>query len=152
MHKFCSDFCPNNVLLGVLNSFLRCVRPLCRCWCPPFCVGHITFLFIYLPGLSLLVSGLFRWPCSVSQVCHCWCPPFSVGDEIFLFISLLNLSLVVSTSGHVTFLFISLPGLSLLVTAFFRWSCSISGHLSPRCVIVGVRPFALAMQHFFSFP
>ena len=28
-------FSPSSLLLGVLNSFLRCVRPLCHCWCPP---------------------------------------------------------------------------------------------------------------------
>ena len=65
-------FPPNSLLLGVLlNSFLRC--PLCHCWCPPISTGHVAFqfLFIYLPGLSLLVSALFRWPYSfVSQVCH----------------------------------------------------------------------------------
>ena len=37
-------------LLGVLNSFLRCVRPFCHCWCPPFSAGHAAFLFICLPG------------------------------------------------------------------------------------------------------
>ena len=55
------------------------------CWCPPFSVGHVAFLFICLPGLSLVVSAfsaghvaflficlpnlssaLFRWPCSIS--------------------------------------------------------------------------------------
>ena len=129
-------FSPNSVLLEVLNSFLRCVRPLCRCWCPPFSAGHTTILFICLPGLSLVVSAHFRWPCSisihlsprsvtagvrpfsaghvhfysfVSQVCHCWCPPF------------------------------------------FRWRCDISGQLFPRSVTPGVRPFPLAMQHFYSF-
>ena len=164
---------PSSLLLGVLNSFLRCVRPLCHCWCPPFSAGHVAFLFICLPGLSLLVSSisihlpglllvvsaLGRWPCSisihlsprsvtgvvrpfplamqhfysfVSQVCHCWCPPFS--------------------AGHATFLFICLPGLSLLVSALFRWPCRNSIHLSRRSVTGGVRPFPLAMQHFYSFP
>ena len=171
----------------VLNSFFRCVRPVCHClcppfsaghaafllfvsqvchcwwqhfysfvsqvchcWCPPSSAGHAAFLFICLPGLSLLVSTLFRWSprfvtagvrpfplamqhvySSVSQVCHCWCPPFS--------------------AGHAAFLFICLPGLSLLVSALFRWPCSISIHLSPRSVTACVRPFPLAMQHFYSF-
>ena len=81
-------YSPNSLLLGVLNSFLRCVRPLCHCWCPPFSAGHVAFLFICLPGLSVLVSALFRWPCSISisQVCHCWCPPFSAGHVAFLFV------------------------------------------------------------------
>ena len=60
---FPKQFSPNSLLLGVLNSFLRCVRLLCHCWCPPFSAGHVAFLFICLPGLSLLVSALFRWPC-----------------------------------------------------------------------------------------
>ena len=84
-------------------------------------VGHEAFLFICLPGVSLLVSALFRRQCSisihlptrsvtavsalfcghalVSQVCHCWCPPFSAGDATFLFIG---------------------------AAALFRWPCSIS--------------------------
>ena len=44
------DFCPNSLLLEVLNSFLRCVRPFCHCWCPPFSAGHAAFLFICLAG------------------------------------------------------------------------------------------------------
>ena len=102
------------------------------------------------------MSALFRWPCSisthlsprsvtarirpfplamlhfysfVSQVCHCWCPPFS----------------------DVAFLCICLPNLSLLVSALFRWPCSISMHMSPRSVTAGIRPFPLAMLHFYSF-
>ena len=57
---FVSTFSPSSLLLGVLNSFLRCVRPLCHCWCPPISTGHVAFLFICLPGLSLLVCALFR--------------------------------------------------------------------------------------------
>ena len=110
---------------------------------------NVALLFVCLPGL---VSALFCWPCSISihlpprsvigdarpfllamqhfyafasQVCHCWCLPLSAGDA--------------------TFLLICLPGLSLLVSAFFRWPCSISIHLSPRPVTGGVHPFLLAM-------
>ena len=43
------------------------------------------------------------------------------------------------------------PFVSLLVSALFRWLCSISIHLSPRSVTAGVRPFPLAMRHFYSF-
>ena len=118
------------------------VRPLCHCWCPPISTGHVTFLFIRLPGLSLLVRPFplampHVYSC-VSQVCHWWCPPFS--------------------AGRVAFLFICLPGVSLLMSALFRWPCSISVHLSPRpvtgpflldlsaaSVTAGVRPFPLAM-------
>ena len=80
----CSFF-PKQFTVGVLNSFLRCVRPLCHCWCPPFSAGDAAFLFICLPGLSLVVSApghvAFLLICCsfVSQVCHCWCPPFSAG-------------------------------------------------------------------------
>ena len=103
--------------------------------------GSQFFLTMCLPFVSLLVSALFRWPCSISihlsprsvtvafysflsQVCRCWCPPLSVG--------------------RVACLFICFPGLSLLVSALFRWRCNISIHLSPRSV-TGVRPFPQAM-------
>ena len=199
---------PRSVTAGVrpfplaMQNFYSFVSQVCHCWCPPFSVGHVAFLFICLPGLSLVVSALFRWPCSisihlsprsvagdvrpfplacsisihlsprsvagdvrpfplacsisihlsprsvtagvrpfplamkhfysfVSQVCHWWCPPLS--------------------AGHVAFLFICLPGLSLPVSALFRWPCTFSIHLSPRSVAAGVRPFPLAMQHFYSF-
>ena len=45
---FCSPKAVDCVL-GVLNSSLRCVRPFCHCWCPPFSAGHAAFLFICLP-------------------------------------------------------------------------------------------------------
>ena len=110
-----------------------CVSQVCHCWCPPFSAGNVAFPFICLPALSLLVSASSLAMCPpfaaghvaflfiCLQVCHCWCPPF-FGD-------------------HVVFLFICLPGLLLLVSAVFRWPCSISVHLSPRSVTVGVRPF-----------
>ena len=34
-------FSPTSLLLGVLNSFLRCVRPLCHCWCPSISI-HLS--------------------------------------------------------------------------------------------------------------
>ena len=115
LHLF-PTFSPNSLLLGVLNSFLRCVRPLCHCWCPPISTG--------------------RWSCSISIHLSPRSvtagPPFSAGDATFLFI-------------------ICLPGLSLAVSALFRWRCNISIHLFPRFVTAGVRPFPLAMQHFYSF-
>ena len=112
--------------------------------------GDATSLFVCLPCLSLvvsalfrslysfvphalLVSALFRWPCSISI--HL--PPRLVTGGVRPF------SL---------FLFICLPGLSLLVSALFRWPCNISIHLSRRSVTAGVRPFPLAMQHFYSSP
>ena len=63
---FVPRFFPKQFTVRVLNSFLRRVRPLCHCWCPPISTGHVTFLFIRLPGLSLLVSAHFRWPRSIS--------------------------------------------------------------------------------------
>ena len=74
--KMCCS--PNSLLLGVLNSFLRCFRPFCHCWCPPF----------------------FRWPRSISihlslrlvslLVGHCVRPVFivSVVSLLFPFVSL----------------------------------------------------------------
>ena len=85
--------------------------------------GSQFFLKMCPPFVSLLVSEHFY--SFVSQVCHCWCPPFS-GD-------------------HAAFLVVCPPNLSLVVSALFRWSCSISMHLSPRSVTAGVRPFPPAM-------
>ena len=118
-------------------------------WCPPFSAGDVAFLFICFPGLSLVVSALFRWRCSIS---------------VHFFICFPGLSLVVSTlfrwpcstSIHglsllVSFLFrwpCSTPmhGLSLLVSALFRWPCGVSSiQLSTRSVAAGLRPFLLAM-------
>ena len=128
------------------------VSQVCHWWCPPFSVGHVAFLliclpglsllvsalsavFICLPGLSLLVSALFRWPCSVSMHLS----PRSVAAGVRPF------------PLAIAFLFICLPGLSMVVSALFRWRCNISIHLSPMSVTAGVRPFPLAMQHFYSF-
>ena len=99
-----------------------------HCWCPPLSVGHAAFLFMCLPGLSLVVSALFRWPCSISILLS----PRSVTG--------VSLSI-----GHEAFVFICLPGPSLLVP------CSISIHLSFRTVTGDVRPCPLAMKHFYSF-
>ena len=50
-----------------MQHFYSFVSQACRCWCPPWSVGHVAFLFICLPGLSLLVSALFPWPCSAGR-------------------------------------------------------------------------------------
>ena len=63
-----------------------------------------------LAGLSLVVSALFRWSCSIS----------------------VHLSPRSVTAG-------------LLVSALFRWPRISSIHLFPRSVTAGVRPFPLAM-------
>ena len=105
----------------------------------PAGVQHFYLPGICLPGLSLLVSALFRWPCSVS----------------------IHLSPRLVTGGvrpFPLFLFICLPGLPLLVSALFRWPCIISIHFSVRpfppamqhFYTAGVRPCPLAMQHFYS--
>ena len=111
------------------------ISQVCHFWCPPLSVGHAAFLFMCLPGLSLVVSALFRWPCSIS-----------------ILLSARSVTGVSLSIGHEAFLFICLPGPLLLVSALFRWPCIISiHHLSPRSVTCGVRPFPLAMQHFYSF-
>ena len=133
-------FSPNSLLLGFLNSFSRRVRPLsqvCHWWCPPFSAGRVAFLFICLPGLSLLAMHHFY--SFVPQVCHLRCPPFSAGDATFLFICFPGVT------ANVAFLFICLPSLSLVVSALFCWPCSISIHLSATSVTAGVCTFPLAM-------
>ena len=132
-------FPPNSLLLGVLNSFLRCVRPLCHCWCPPFSAGHVAFLFICLPGLSLLVSALFRWPCSISihlsprSVTAGVCPFPLAMQHFYSFVChrsvicglrpfpLATAGVRPFPPGHAEFLLTCFPGLSLLVSALFRW-------------------------------
>ena len=146
------------------------VRRICHCCCPPFSAGHVAFLFICLPGLSLVVSASFSWPCSISagvrpfsvghvaflfipQVCHWWCPPLDAGHVAFLcsFVSqVCHWRCPPLSVGHAAFLFICLPGLSLLVSALFRCRCNISIRLSPRSVTGGVRPFPLFL--FICFP
>ena len=131
---------------GVFNSFLRCVCPLCHWWCPPFSAGHVAFLFICLPGAGVrpfplamqhfysffsqvLVSALFRWPCSIS----------------------IHLSARSVTAGVRPFplakqQFYSFPKqFTARGSQFFLKMCP------PFCVTAGVRPFPLAMQHFYSF-
>ena len=138
-------------------SFVSQVR---CCWRPPFSVGHVAFLFICLPGLSLLLSALFRTQCSISihsfprsvtvgvrpfspamqhfysfasQVCHCWCPPFSASHAAFLFICFPGLSLALPpfSAGHVAFLFICLA-CDFFLFVFQAWCISI--HLFPGSV------------------
>ena len=141
---------------------------------PPFSAGDATFLFICLPGLSLVVSAVFRWlcsisihlsprsirwPCSISTHlsprsvaagvrCHWWCPPFSCWPcSISIHLSPRSVTAGVRPFplAHVALLCICLPGLSLLVSAHFRWPCSMSIHFSPRSVTAGVCPFPLPM-------
>ena len=78
--------------------FLFICSQVCHCWCPPFSVGLVAFLFICLPGLSLPVSAGHAAFLFISQVCHCWCPPLSIGHAAFLFMCPPGLSLVVSAT------------------------------------------------------
>ena len=124
------------ICLPVLFSFVSQAR-LGACvvgfLCPPLSVGHVAFLHLsprsVTAGVRPFLQAMQHFYSFVSQVCHCWCPPFSVG--------------------HAAFLFISLPGLSLLVSALFRWRCNTSIFIFSRSVTAGVRPFLLAMQHFY---
>ena len=86
-----------------MQHFCSFVSRVCHWCCRPF----LVFLFICLPCLSLLISALFRWPCSISI--H------------------LSPRLVTGVRPFPLFLFICLPGLSLLVRPFRR-PCSISIH------------------------
>ena len=111
--------------------------------------GSQFFLKMCPPFVSLLVSALFGWPCSMSfhlfsrsvrpfplamqrfysfvcEVCHCWCPPFSAGDATFLFIPHIVCRYVGFLNSFLRCFFIP-----LLVSALFRWPCSISIHLFP---------------------
>ena len=91
---------PRSVTVGVrpfplaMQHFYSCVSQVCHWWCPPISAGRVAFLFICLPGLSLLAMQHFY--SFVSQVCHLRCPPFSAGDATFLFICLAGLSLLMS--------------------------------------------------------
>ena len=146
-------FSPSSLLLGVLNSFLRRVRPLCHCWCPPISTGHVAFLFICLPGLLLLLQSTTQirrlvWQSSCRKdfgkpFCHC-CLCLLPGVLDLVSLSVLTTAEPFS-ADHAAFLFMCLPNVSLVVSALFRWPCSISIHLSPRSVTAGVRPFLLAM-------
>ena len=145
-----------------MQHFYSCVSQVCHWWCPPFSAGRVAFLFICLPGLSLLAMQHFY--SFVPQVCHLRCPPFSAGDATFLFTCFPGLSLLMShfcsfvsqachwwcppfSAGHVAFLFICLPHLSLLVSAPFRWPCSISIHLFVTAVsLSALQSFTLVSQ------
>ena len=99
---------------------------------------------IHVPGLSLLVSALVRWPCSISILLSCRsvtvvCPCVLAMKHFYSFVCQVR-----HCWCHVAF--ICFPGPLLLLSALFRWPCSISIHLSPRSVTAGVRPF----QHFYS--
>ena len=66
----CGPTCGVRPFPLAMQHFYSFVCQVCHCWCPPFSAGfsagHVAFLFMCLPHLSLLVSALFRWPCSIS--------------------------------------------------------------------------------------
>ena len=133
-----STFSPNSLLLGVLNSFLRRVRPLCHCWCPPISTGHVTFLFIRLPGLSLLVSRPFPLAMQhffsfVSQVCHCLWSAHSRAGLSSHFLSFVS-QVCHCWPGHIP-IHLSPRSVTCGVHPLSRWGCFIViCHLSPRSV------------------
>ena len=101
-----------------MQHFYSFVSQVCHCWCPPLSLGHVAFLFMCFPGLSLVVSPLFRWPCSTSILLFICFPGLSLLVSTlfrwpcsFLFICFPGLSLVLPpfSAGHVAFLFICLP-------------------------------------------
>ena len=102
-YAFVSQVCPCSISIHLSpRSVTAGVRPFSFC--------HVAFLFICLPGLSLLLSPLFRWPRSISMHLS---PRFV----------------------HVAFLFICLPGLSLLVSALFPLAKRHFYSLSPRTIL-----------------
>ena len=142
-HCWCRSFSasdcvsPRAVTIGIrpfplaVQHVYPLVSPVCHWWC-----RHVAFLFICFPGLSLLVSALFRWPCRnsihcVSQVYYWWYPPISGGHVIYLFVghvAYMRLSFRSVVAGvrpfplasHAACLFICLPGLSDGVPAMLR--------------------------------
>ena len=158
---------PRSVTAGVrpfplaMQHFYSFVFQVCHWWCPPFSAGHVAFEFICLPGLSLLVSALFRWPCSISihlsprSVTACVCP-FPLATQHFY--SFPNQYTFRSSQF---FLKTCPPFLSLLVSALFCWPCSVSIHLYQKWFLyfclpssvcpASVHPNPLAMQRFYSF-
>ena len=64
-----------------MQHFYSLISQICQSWYLHFSAGDATFLFICFPGLSLLVSALFRWPCSISINLF----PGSITDAAALF-------------------------------------------------------------------
>ena len=83
---------PRSVAAGVrpfplaMQHVYSFVSQVCHWWCPPFSASHAAFLFIclpgvlplamqhfysFFPGLLLLVSALFRWPCNICRSVIC---------------------------------------------------------------------------------
>ena len=144
-------FSPNSLLLGVLNSFLRCVRPLCRCWCPPISTGrwscsissHLSpwsvtagvrpsslnwrcDIYIHLSPRSVTAGVVICLPALSLLVSAIFRWPRNSSIVLFICFPILSRWCPPFSAGPVAFLFVCLPGLSLLASALFRWPCSIS--------------------------
>ena len=159
-HAACLFICLRGLSLLVSALFRwRCnisihVSQACHWWCPPFSagisilasprsvagvsfsIGHEAFLFICLPGPLLLVSALFRWPCSISI--HLSSRSVTAGVSPFPLAMLQFYSFVFQVCHCMSDLFrwpcsisIHLFPVSVTAAALFRWPCSISIHLSP---------------------
>ena len=118
-------FAPNSLLLGVLNSFLRCVTAGVRPF-PCFSqVCHAAFPFSAC-SISFVSPRVSRFPPAMLSI-HLFppvtaCPP-SAGHAACLFICFPGLSLVLPpfSAGHVAFLFICLP-CDFFLFVFQVWS------------------------------
>ena len=127
---------PRSVTTGVrscpltMQHFYSFVSQVCHWWCPPFSGGHVAFLFICLPGLSLLVSALFRWPCSISI--HLSPRRVAAGVRLFRWPCSISIHLSPKSDTGVRPFLLAMQ--SLVVSALFPWPCSTSIHLSPRSV------------------
>ena len=131
------------------------------CWCSisihlssrsvTFSAGHVAFLCMCLPGLSLPVSALFRWPCSISIHLS----PRSALLVSALFCWRCNISIHLSprcvTAGVRPFPLAMCRFYSFVSQVCRCWCLPFSaGHVA--CLFSrSVRPFPLAMQRFYSF-
>ena len=134
-------FSPNSLLWGVLNSFFRCVRPFCHCWCPPSSAGHAAFL----SSIHLSVSRVISLRLSPRfGACTAGVRPFPLATQHFYsFVShvisfLLSPGFGAFSAGHAAVLFICLP------CAFLTFASQV------RCLHCWCPPCPLAMQHFYS--
>ena len=137
-NMFFVHFSPTSLLLGVLNSFLRCVRPLCHCWCLPWNAGHLSFQ-------SLLVSALFPLSALLSPfllVIVSVLSPFR-----FLFFRFLSPFLLVIVSVLPLFCFLLSPLLLVIVSVLSPFCPPV---LSPFLTVSVLSPFCFLLCAFLS--
>ena len=118
------------------NTFLRCVRPFCHCWCPPFSAGHAAFLFICLP------CNVFP---SVSHTSH-HCPvrltsTSDLGPHTSHRLSWLSSTTCPSTQP-------SMSGVDLLRRAVYAFCLPLCPVLSPFLLVTvsALSPFCLLLS------